>query len=196
MSIARADIRLLQTDTNSVTPTNLFEGVLDGTLPITLAPAEEAEFGLAPKSPVAGLVWNAVEVLPTAWSMDIDPDALIGQIHDLAPAGSLGWEVTAISLALKAPPADNPGLEAIEVMMRLPDGEELQVTLTRQAPELKITIPRRLSDVVSDDTAVERLRVMTRARGVYVRGFGPWSDERENLGKTLFAFAPPFAEGT
>lgn len=185
--------RLLQVDSNSIVPLDVFDGETDTAFPQQLTANQTLSVKVKPRDADDGLLWNAVEVNLTRMGLTQTPAEILERIHELAPSGTLSWKLTVeCPLFMRLPLPDTyANLFCIEVQIIRPGFATQQVVLSRNQPSAEVTMQRTLKDLLAVDGG--QFTYQYRVRNVYFDHIGSWSAEKSGEGSNHFVFPNPLA---
>jgi hypothetical protein len=184
--------RLLQVDSNSVVPLEVYDGETETTFPLQLGPNENLTLKVKPILESDQLLWNAVEINLIKMSLMQTSTQILERIHEIAPSGTLSWKlVVKCPLFARMPlPQQFSNLFSVEVQVIRPGFSTEQVILTSDQPGKQITMQRALKDFLSVQSAGQ-YSFKYRVRNVYFDHTGKWSEETPGEGSNLFVFPNP-----
>lgn len=186
-------VRLLQFDTNSVAPLEVFEAAVQApAFPATLAPGAELTLRVGPRDATTSELWNAVQVELLGHELTAPAREVMDRIHELAPSGAVRWTLTVESpLLTRTPlPPAYANLHRIEVRIESQGFAAQQVVLSPERPQAQVTLDRTLREIVGD-AAGDLARFSYRVRNIYLDRPGPWGEPQIGEGSTLFVFPQP-----
>lgn len=180
--------RLLQVDSNSVVPLDVFDGETDTTFPQQLEASASLAVKIRPRGDAESLLWNAVEVNLTRMKLTQTPAQSLERIHELAPSGALSWKLAVeCPLFLRLPvPEQYANLFRIEVQIIRTGFTTQQVVLGRDKASVEVTMQRTLKDLFTEGSG--QFTFQYRVRNVYFDHLGSWSAEKPGEGSNHFVF--------
>lgn len=182
--------RLLQYDENSVTPLEVFEGlVTTPTFPLTLPATGSVTIDVHPKAELQGELWNAIQVELTGHRLLAPASQVLEHIHEVAPSGSISWKLQVeCPLLTRTPLPDNfQTLYRVEVQIQSAGFADQQLVLSPTAAQANLNMNQTLRDIVgSAGGSINRFKY--RVRNIYVDHQGKWSELKDGEGSDLFVF--------
>ncbi|MCC6588932.1 MAG: hypothetical protein IT168_19705 [Bryobacterales bacterium] len=186
--------RLLQVDSNSVVPLEVYDGETDTSFPRQLNANESISLQVKPKIGGVELLWNAVEVNLTKMGLTQTPAQILDRIHEVAPSGTLSWKLTVDCPVFQQNPVPAPfsTVFRVEVQIFRPGFATEQVVLGAQKASAQITMQRTLKDLLATQSGGQ-FTFKYRVRNVYFDHVGKWSEDKDGEGSNHFVFPNPVA---
>jgi hypothetical protein len=187
-TIGGCEPRLLQYDDNSVVPLEIFKARATSTFPVSVAAGATAIVDVSPLDPARALLWNAILAQLTDIRLDLDPQAALSRIYEVAPVGSIEWElaIECPPLAITPPPARFANVIAIDVAVTRNDGGRAVIHLTRSAPTAELTMHRTLAELTSPSGDIGTFTYAVR--NLYADHPGSWFPPQEGEGSNLTVY--------
>ena len=184
-TVGGCEPRLLQYDANSVQPLEIFRAKATSAFPMSVPAGSTVQLGVAPLQPDAVKLWNAVLAQLTDIKLDLDPAKVLDRIYEVAPVGTLDWQ-----LAIDCPPlVSTPGpvrfvsVIAIDVQVTRRDGSHDIVHLTRGHASAQLTMHRTLAELT--DGAGDIGTFTFAVRNFYDDHQGQWGPPQQGEGSNL-----------
>ncbi len=186
--------RLLQWDSNSVVPLEVFDADPEGAFPRTIEANQAVKVKIEPRVAGEEMLWNAVDVSLARTSLDRSGAQALERIHELAPSGTLTWRLNVeCPVFQRSPlPAEFGDLFRVEVQLSRQGFAAQQVILGKDQATGNVTMQRTLQDLMSTEGG-DNLAFRYRVRNVYFARAGSWSEEQAGEGSNLFVFPNPVA---
>lgn len=186
--------RLLQVDSNSVVPLEVYDGQTDATFPRQLNPNESMTLQIKPKVAAGELLWNAVEVNLTKMRLTQTPAQILDRVHEVAPSGTLSWKLNVECPVFQQSPVPAPfsSVFRVEVQIIRPGFATEQIVLGAQKASAQVTMQRTLKDLLAAQSGGQ-FTFKYRVRNVYFDHVGKWSEEKDGEGSNHFVFPNPVA---
>jgi hypothetical protein len=187
-TVGGCEPRLLQYDANSVVPLEIFKAKATNAFPVSLPAGATVQVGVAPLLPDTAKLWNAVLVQLTDIKLDLNPAEVLNRIYEVAPVGTLDWQ-----LAIDCPPlVSTPGparftsVIAIDVQVNRLDGSHDIVHLTRGHASTQLTMHRSLAELTA---AAGDIGTFTyTVRNFYDDHQGHWGAPQQGEGSNLTVY--------
>jgi hypothetical protein len=183
MKIGPCIPRLLQVDSNSVVPLEVFEARTKNLVfPLTLAPQSDLLIELEPQDETVATLWNAVQVEVLSQELTQGGRAALERIHEVAPQNTLAWK-----LGIECPLFTQPlperfkNLFSVRVKLARPGFAPQMITLKPTKATETITMQRTLREIVGQD-AQSSPSYKYQVQNIYLDHEGRWGAERETEG--------------
>ena len=188
VTVGGCEPRLLQYDQNSVVPLEVLKGKTTSGVPVSLAAGTSSTIDVAPVDASGARLWNAVLAQLTDIRLDLDPNASLARIYEVAPVGTLDWQLDIESppLSIVPPPAKFAAVIAIDVQVNRSDGGHDIVHLTRTAATAKLTMHRTLEELTAGSGDIGTFTFAVR--NFYDDHVGQWSDPQPGEGSNLTVY--------
>jgi hypothetical protein len=181
--------RLLQIDSNSVVPLEVFDAEIEDTFPKSVGHNEALTMKVKPRIGGDALLWNAVEVSLAKIVFSKTSAQVLERIHEVAPSGTLTWRLSIDCPVFERTPIPEQfsNLFRMEVQISRPGFATQQVIVGHDQPVSSITMQRTLKDLMST-TDGGQFTFRYRVRNVYFDHIGKWGEEQQGEGSNLFVF--------
>ena len=188
VTVGGCEPRLLQYDANSVLPLEIFRARTTSAFPVPLPAGTTVPVGVAPLEPGQAKFWNAVLAQLTDLRLDLEPAEVLDRIYEVAPVGTLDWQ-----LAIDCPPlASTPGparfvsVIAVDVRVTRRDGSRDIVHVTRARASTQLTMHRSLAELTG--TPGEIGTFTYAVRNFYDDHQGAWGTPQPGEGSNLTVY--------
>jgi hypothetical protein len=136
------------------------------------------------------LLWNAVQVELLSVEPAEPTEAILRNIHEVAPAPSLALNISIVCPMFTLPqlPPEYAGkLFRLIVEISRPSFASQQVVLSQGSAQGQIKMQRTLEDIIKPD-ALSIVSFSYRVKNVYFTQEGQWSQAKQSEGVSLFVF--------
>ncbi len=191
--------RLLQYDTNSVTPLEVYEAeAVAPDFPATLAAQGTLTVDLEPKSASssgsedASQVWNAVQAELAGQNLTETPSQVLDRVHEIFPNTSLAQKVTVECPVFEQATLPDKFANLFRLKVKLLRGgfAAEQVVLGKDTASAQVTLQRNLKEILGEQAGA-LATFKYQVQNVYFDHEGQWSDEKDGEGTNVFVFPNP-----
>lgn len=193
ITVAGAEVTLLQVDEESVTPVDTCPGRCTATFPLTIPSTGSVELPIEPAeeaaTPDAQMIWNGVLFELVDKRLLTTPDQMLKHLHELAGASDSSRDLSVSSpvFATGTVPERWKGLVSIEVEVTPPGGAPTSVVLSPTNPSRTIAARITLQDVAAGAPGGISA-VGFRVRNNYADHQGQWTESQQQSGTDLVVY--------
>jgi hypothetical protein len=185
--------RLLQVDSNSITPLDVYEAqVTTPVFPATLAAKGTLNVDLKPKNEDPSWVWNAVQVEMAGLNLTQSPSQVLDHIHEVFPSCSLTQKLNVESPFFQQAslPDKFANLSHLKVNVYRPGFAVEQVVLSKDKVSDQVTLQRNLKEILGEQAGA-LATFKYKVQNVYYDHEGQWSADKDAEGTNIFVYPNP-----